>query len=237
MTQIVQLNLNDIIPEPESILINQGVPEGRNVSSRTHQLLAEARDLFATTARPVGLRSEILKEGFNPIFEGEGENTPDNPLLYIFPAADNLALMALTLGKDISVKIEKLFDENNFALGLMLDTMASLAADKAVEVCQRSFSNDLSEKYNRRSNHTVLSYSPGYCGWHISGQKKIFQYLRPERIGISLNKSFLMNPLKSVTGLLVAGKKEIHLFKANYPFCRSCKDAACQERMKRILNT
>ena len=80
----------------------------------------------------------------------------------------------------------------------------------------------------------VLSYSPGYCGWHISAQQKLFQYLRPGDIDISLNDSYLMTPLKSVSGVLVAGRKEIHYFDNSYPFCQDCKVESCLERMERV---
>ena len=118
----------------------------------------------------------------------------------------------------------------------MLDAVASSAAEKAVEVCETFFFNDLSKRQNTTHEPFVLSYSPGYCGWHVSGQKKLFRYLKPEKIGISLNDSCLMTPLKSVTGLLVAGKKEIHLFdEGSYSYCSLCKDRTCAERMKKIL--
>jgi hypothetical protein len=80
----------------------------------------------------------------------------------------------------------------------------------------------------------VLGYSPGYCGWHISGQKKLFASLKPRKIGISLNEGFLMTPLKSVSGVLVGGKREIHLFTPNYSFCKSCKTHSCLPRMKEL---
>ena len=57
----------------------------------------------------------------------------------------------------------------------------------------------------------VLRYSPGYCGWHVSGQINLFNTLTPEKIGITLGESCLMNPLKSVSGVLVAGPPNIHI--------------------------
>ncbi|MFQ6112651.1 MAG: vitamin B12 dependent-methionine synthase activation domain-containing protein, partial [bacterium] len=168
---------------------------------------------------------------FQTVLRGEGQNAEDTPIAHIFPQADHLALFALTMGSDVSLKIEELFKNNDFALGSMLDSVASLAADKAVEVCETTFSENLRERHPDSSDNHVLSYSPGYCGWHISGQKRLFQFLQPERIGISLNNSFLMIPLKSVTGVLIAGKKEIHFFETNFPFCSDCKTHSCRLRM------
>ena len=86
-------------------------------------------------------------------------------------------------------------------------------------------------------DHTVLGYSPGYCGWHISGQRKLFDYLRPDAIGISLNTSCMMNPLKSVSGVLVTAEPDAHRFKPRFSYCPECKDRSCVERMQQLPNT
>ncbi|MEW5807331.1 MAG: vitamin B12 dependent-methionine synthase activation domain-containing protein [Acidobacteriota bacterium] len=232
---------------------SQGISEGKPVPEKISALVERAMDLAAAVAKPVGLKSKISIEDFDHIYRGEGQNEPDTPLEHIFPQANRLALFAVTLGSDISKEIEMLFKRNNFALASMLDAVASLAADRAVgilEACflndvfrDNEFSNDALQQDTAKSknasqasssNILVLSYSPGYCGWHVSGQKKIFAYLRPERIGISLNESCLMIPLKSVTGVLIAGPSEIHVFEPCYPFCRLCKDRTCLERGKNI---
>jgi hypothetical protein len=43
-----------------------------------------------------------------------------------------------------------------------------------------------------------------------------------------------MTPLKSVSGVLVAGDKEIHRFKPKYPFCKVCQTHSCLQRMKML---
>jgi len=236
MNRIMQFNLTDIMPEQEAVLRNQGIPEGTYIQNRICTLLAKARDVFAASAQPVGTLLELSIKECETIFNGEGKNAKDIPVERILTQADNLALFALTMGSEVSEIIGELFKDNEFALGSMLDAVASLAADKAVEVYETYYFDDLSKRDLATPETCVLSYSPGYCGWHISGQKQLFHYLEPEKIGISLNDSFLMTPLKSVTGLLVAGKKEIHLFNEGaYDFCNLCKDRTCQERMQRLL--
>lgn len=235
MNQIMQFNLTDIMPTQEAVLQSQGILEGATVKPRIQTLIAEAMDIFTQCAQPVGTIKELFRNEFETVLRGEGQNAEDTPIAHIFPQADHLALFALTMGSDVSLKIEELFKNNDFALGSMLDSVASLAADKAVEVYETTFSENLRERHPDSSDNHVLSYSPGYCGWHISGQKRLFQFLQPERIGISLNNSFLMIPLKSVTGVLIAGKKEIHFFEPNFPFCSDCKTHSCRLRMKSLL--
>jgi hypothetical protein len=228
MNQTIKLELRDILPEQGAVLQHQGIPKHVNVSQTTQALFKNAMEIFTENANPVSLIGTLSIDQFDSIFRGEGNNPEDIPLKHIYPQAEQLALFALTMGSHISEKIEQLFKDNDFALGSMLDAVASLAADKAAEVCENYFHRQLGEP----SDLTVLSYSPGYCGWHISAQKKLFQFLHPEIIGISLNDSYLMIPLKSVTGVLVAGKKEIHFFDNDFPFCDDCKTYSCLVRMK-----
>ena len=79
-----------------------------------------------------------------------------------------------------------------------------------------------------------LRYSPGYCGWDITGQRKLFHALRPEEIGITLRESCLMEPLKSISGVLVAARPEDHRFDNTYQFCRTCSTQTCRSRIAEI---
>jgi hypothetical protein len=242
MSHIARFNISEIMPERASILKAQGISEGKPVPEKINSLLEKAVETASTRVWPVGMISEVSIKEFEAIFRGEGQNEPETPLEGIFPKADQLSLFAVTLGSKISLEIDELFKSSDFALGTMLDTVASQAADKAVEVMEIRFLDDTKKKHINKNKKGipsqdiyVLSYSPGYCGWHVSGQKKLFEYLKPDEIGISLNESFLMSPLKSVTGVLIAGSREIHFFEANYPFCKFCKHPTCLDRRKNIL--
>ena len=123
----------------------------------------------------------------------------------------------------------------------MLDAAASAAADMASDLAAErwEYEQGHSDKLMRPS---VLAYSPGYCGWHVSGQRKLFERLRPEEIGITLNASFLMSPLKSVSGALVCAEPEAHSlafesegFEERFECCDACRDRSCRERISRLL--
>jgi len=118
----------------------------------------------------------------------------------------------------------------------MLDSVASAGVEKAADIVETKFLESLMTKGTVDKETVVMRYSPGYCGWHVSGQRKLFEYLKPSRIGIVLRDSFLMEPLKSVSGVLIAGKKEIHIFEDNYPFCSECETHSCQERIRALLD-
>jgi hypothetical protein len=237
MNDKISLKVSEYMPTDMEILGHQGIKEQQNINPQITDLVKEAKKIFKSAAKPAGVMVELSLPRFDSIFMGESLNERMNPLQQIYPQAERLALFAITMGSKISDKIENLFDKNDFAIASMLDGLASLAADKAVENLEKRYYKEIYHDQPNNSDLYVLSYSPGYCGWDISGQKKIFRFLKPERIGMSLNQRYLMTPLKSVTGVLIAGKKEIHLFNIDFPFCRHCKDFSCRKRIKTMLNT
>jgi hypothetical protein len=231
--QVIKPPLEQIEPEPASIFRRQGIPDGVAVPERVRKLYDDAETIFYRHAAPMGIVAGITHDDFAAVYRGNERNEPDTPLQKIFPQARHLALMAFTLGPAISREIQARFDGNGLALGYMLDSIASYCADKAGDAAAKLFREKLTPPEKERSGHDsrTLLYSPGYCGWHVSGQGKLFEYLKPEDIGISLNESYLMIPLKSISGVLVTGDKKIHQFKNSYPFCALCKTRNCRERM------
>jgi len=231
MNEIVQFSNEELMPERDAVFANQGVPAGRSVSAEIESLYERSLALLREKAAPVGIWREIVTPDFAAIYEGEGRNEPRTPVGDIFGGAESLRLFALTLGAPVSDEIKQRFAANDFALGTMLDAAASAAADGLASVLEKRYPNDLSRSGQDVENIGVLAYSPGYCGWHISGQGKLFEFLHPEQIGIRLTDSFLMQPLKSVSGVLIAGPREIHYFRNSYPFCSQCNTKGCLARM------
>jgi hypothetical protein len=233
--QTIQFELEEIRPTREAVLDHQGIPEDAEVPKRILALYEEAASMFAGLARPRGLIAEISDDEFREVFPGEGNNADDAVVANVFPKADHLALFAATMGEEVSQAIAELFDKNEFALGVMLDAVASMTADRTSEVIADNYHARLVAEERATPAHHVLGYSPGYCGWHITGQRKLFAYLTPADIGISLNDSCLMSPLKSVSGVLVSGSMDVHIFKAGYSYCPQCKNASCVGRMERLM--
>jgi hypothetical protein len=225
----------EVTPSPDTVFDHQGIPAGAEIPDRIAGIHAEAVSQFAEVSRPVGIMLEIEGTDFQSILIGEGRNADDVLVAGIYPDADRLALFAATMGQGVSDRIEALFASNEFALGSMLDSVASQSADRAADILEERYRAELIERGLITIDHFVLGYSPGYCGWDISGQRALFDRLHPGQIGISLNDSFLMTPLKSVSGVLVAGHIDIHLFKARFSYCPSCKNRSCVGRMERLV--
>jgi hypothetical protein len=231
MKQKIEITIEQIKPDPTGVFELQGIPAGIQPPGRVRAVYDEAAALFHSLAAPVGIMADVTQSEFAGIYAGNGLNEPDTPLEHIYPRAERLALFAFTLGQPISGEIKKLLEAKNLIMAYMLDSIASYSADKASEAAQRLFTHQFFTG-PRAASTRVLLYSPGYCGWHISGQEKLFAYLEPGEIGITLNESCLMEPLKSISGVLVAGKAEIHRFANAYPFCKQCQTHTCRKRIK-----
>ena len=236
MERVVLFSSQEALPERAAVLAAQGIPDGREVPRRIEALLGKALDLFQEHATPVALLQETGKREFSRVYRGEGDNDPDDPLAGVYPDASALALFALTVGGGLCRKINDLFDANEFALGSMLDSVASEGAEKVSRIVERRFERSLVGRGVRPDLAKTLGYSPGYCGWHITGQRALFRALHPEEIGVTLGESCLMEPIKSISGVLVAGPSAIHDFPDTYSFCRNCRDHPCRKRIEQLLN-
>jgi len=225
----VVFSIAEAMPPRGGVLQQMGMASPGEVSSRTGALVESATDEFERLAEPRGLVDDVTAEEFAVVYAGEGRNGHETPLEQIYPRADSLALFVATLGERVSTRITELFAADDMARGFVLDAIASVSADLLTD--------RLTVRYRERVSHggtAVLGYSPGYCGWHISAQRKLFRRLGPGEIGISLNESCLMQPLKSVSGVLVAGAGPIHRFRPEFSFCEGCATRQCLPRMRSV---
>jgi len=231
MKDILSLESIRQAPPVAVVLARQGVPQGHPVSQRVQSLAQASRALYESLAEPRGVISEVSLDEFLQIYRGEGNNQLPAPLPGIAQQADGLALFAATVGDAVSRRIEELFLENDPATACMLDGIASDRAEEATVLMAEAFRTALLRQEKVNGEARALSYSPGYCGWHITGQRTIFTHLKPERIGITLNETCLMSPIKSVSGVLVVGPLEIHEFDNEFEFCLDCATWECRSRI------
>jgi len=231
--EIVRFSKPEALPEAREVLAAQGLPEGDALAPRLHGLLAEAMSTAVALVEPRAVCEELSGERFASVLAPLGIPGGDLVVGRVYPRADALALFVATLGEALPARIRQLFDEDALAEGWMLDAVASAGADLLAD--------RLAERYRQAlvargmGDTRVLPYSPGYCGWPTRGQRPLFDALRPEEIGVTLNDSCLMSPIKTVSGVLVAGPGEAHKFRPNFPFCADCQTHECGRRMASVL--
>jgi len=235
MRKTMSIPIDDVIPSIGAVLKGQGVPESVVPDKRMVQLARESVSIYKRFSDPVGVIMEISKVDFELVYNGEGKNDNEAPLSMIYKESDSLALFTVTIGEKVCTEIAQLFNNNDFALGAMLDSAASEGAEMAAQVVESYYKDYLTEIGRFTSLAGIMQFSPGYCGWHISAQKKLFEFLHPAEIGIKLRESYLMQPLKSISGVIVAGPKEIFDFDDTFPFCNECDTHSCRDRIKAML--
>jgi hypothetical protein len=231
--EIVRFAKTAAVPEAREVLSAQGLPEGDALAPRLHRLLDEAMSTAAALVEPRAVCAELSAERFAAVLAPLDIPRDDLAVGRVYPRAQALTLFVATLGGSLPERIRQLFDEDALAEAWMLDAVASAGADLLAD--------RLAERYRQAlvarglDEVRVLPYSPGYCGWPTRGQRPLFDALRPEEIGVTLNDSCLMSPIKTVSGVLVAGPGEVHKFRPNFPFCDDCQTHECGRRMASVL--
>jgi cobalamin-dependent methionine synthase I len=236
MRTIIQIPASEAVPAVGAILEAQGIPRFRQNDERTRTLALKAIEIYRERAKPTGIVMEVTKEEFAFVFQGEGRNESESPVRPISEASDQCALYAVTIGEDLCAEISQRFLSRDFALGSMLDAAASEGTEMTAQALENIYRRYLNENHSIGPRDGTLRFSPGYCGWHVSGQKKLFSLLQPDEIDISLNDSCLMKPLKSISGVIIVGKKDIFAIDDTFSFCRNCVDHTCQERIQALMN-
>jgi len=223
----VKPDIEDLTPSVRHLLAVFDVPRERTVSATIEGILETAVERFAELADPIAITCNVDRDLFTEIYAGEGKNDEPAPLPGIIANANAFYLFTGTLGSKPEEETAKIMASGEYLMATALDACASLAADYLVDYLQRTLEQELDDPHSR-----VLGYSPGYCGWHVSGQRALFKVLKPEGIGITLNDSAMMTPRKSVSGVLVEAPLEAHLFLPEFSFCRECTTHSCVSRQQ-----
>jgi len=136
--------------------------------------------------------------------------------------AEAMAVFACTVGSGISDLSKSSMENGDMIQGYILDTIGSVAVEKAMDVIQQK----LAETESLRGRKITNRFSPGYCDWDIGAQQQLFSLLPKNFCGIKLTESAMMLPIKSVSGIIGIGKKVKLL---DYP-CKICESRNCFRR-------
>ncbi|NJD18220.1 MAG: hypothetical protein FIA95_02915 [Gemmatimonadetes bacterium] len=228
---ILDIGVADVVPDRAAVLAALDVPRHAAERPAVDEVVTSALGAFLHVAQPTGIVSDLSREAFAGVYAEATGNAPSSVVADVFPRSEALALFVVTLGQGPGDAVARAFAERDFALAVTLDAVASEAADRAADVVERRVEARLREDGRLTPDGAALRYSPGYCGWHVSGQAALFRRLEPGRIGVHLTDGGFMRPEKSVSGVILAGPRPIHRFRPTYPFCAACETRACRARM------
>jgi Vitamin B12 dependent methionine synthase, activation domain len=233
-----RLPVQQVLPTSAQVLSTMGYPSDIRPREEVRDKLDLALETFNTLAAPQALTCEVSAHQFADIFHGEGRNDSAAPLGGIYPNASRLSLFVATLGSAVSEASDGFIKSDDNVMAVLLDAAASWAADEIAACLEREFASDQQtlETDSVAGSVVAMRYSPGYCGWHISSQHKLFVFCDPSIIGVTLGPSALMSPLKSVSGVFVAGPASIHRFQPGFEFCSTCKTRSCIDRQSSLVD-
>ena len=136
--------------------------------------------------------------------------------------AEKIVCFIGTIGFDVEKEIGRLLVEHKLSEAYILDAMASVAVEDMVE----QFHQVMEAKCRNESKTVTFRFSPGYCDWPITEQKKLFSVFDAEEIGVELLDSCLMEPRKSISGVFGIAPPG----SAPHNPCLHCREKNCTAR-------
>ncbi|HLN20646.1 MAG TPA: vitamin B12 dependent-methionine synthase activation domain-containing protein [Bacteroidales bacterium] len=146
----------------------------------------------------------------------------------IFPhlkKSDFFTLFLCTAGAETGRRSASAMKNNDLLTGYLYDVIGTEIAEKTADLLQAELLDEAVKNGLKITNR----YSPGYCGWNVEEQHKLFSFFPYNFCGIDLTPSALMNPVKSVSGIIGIGKE---VRKSSYS-CRICDMDSCIYRNTR----
>jgi hypothetical protein len=116
--------------------------------------------------------------------------------------SDSAALFLCTAGEEIGEKSRIFMNGRDLLRGYIYDVVGSEIVEAAAELMQDELEKKMAESGRKITNR----FSPGYCGWDVAEQHKLFNLMNDNFCGIRLSPSSLMEPVKSVSGIIGIGE-------------------------------
>jgi hypothetical protein len=218
-----ELNLK--VSQIESII---GYKEGDSqeiISDLINDILKESEKLCRIKAEYI-IFPDIKFHDYNKSVEISHQFFQINKIIYgQLKKSDSVAVFLCTAGEEIGARSRSLMKEGDLLKGFIFDIVGSEIVETAAELMQEALGAQSSTVGKRITNR----YSPGYCGWDVAEQFKLFQLVPENVCGIRLTESALMIPIKSVSGFIGIGEN----VKLNPYTCDLCDLKDCIYRKKR----
>jgi len=140
---------------------------------------------------------------------------------------EEAALFVVTIGHQFDEWSRNTFKGEDALAGYIIDLVGSELAERTADWLENKIVTLAKEEGKKCSNR----YSPGYCGWSVAEQHKLFSFLPENFCGISLTETALMKPHKSVSGIIGIGKR---MKRVEYP-CSVCRVPHCYKNQELLL--
>ncbi len=136
--------------------------------------------------------------------------------------SEQVGVFACTVSDGLEEYLNSYNPQENITEAYLADLIGTVIVEKTTGMLS-DYLYDLSKLKSLKITNTQ---SPGNCGWDVVEQKKLFGILPENYLGISLNDSGMMHPVKSISGIVGIGEK----VKFKHSECNLCTSANCMYR-------
>ncbi|MCG3215810.1 MAG: hypothetical protein KAS63_03805 [Candidatus Heimdallarchaeota archaeon] len=185
----------------------------KKVSADLMNEIAEMKKLSLDTIKPKGVYDVLESKELEPRF--------------LFNKSEKTILAVCTIGRELEELISRYMQRGELAKGVILDAIASHAAEQTAEQLNQIILNEIKDEI--KDKEITHRFSPGYCQWVLEeGQKLIFRMLPTETIDVTLSVTMMMKPIKSVSFAINIGDKVDK--ELGIGGCETCEMANCVYR-------
>ncbi len=209
-----------------------GGKSSQRLAAKAEELIYESRNLLQPAAVYEQIR--IWEVRHNALL-CSGENTPKvwlnmGPCSELMKKAGAAITSVVTIGSKLDQRVKKLNLQGDYLSAWLMDAIGLIALEQAITKIQRTAV--IEAKKNMWGTGPFLS--PGSIdGWPLSEQKKFCSLVPINRIDVQLNKSNVLVPLKSVSGIIGIGPE--YSSGKTESICRFCaQSSSCRIRAARL---
>jgi len=180
---------------------------GGRLNPQIERMLKEKKDICIRNTSPKIIYGffKIDKIKGNSVYFNSGHIFNGPNISKILKGSKIAIIFIFTLGSKIDDMIKKASSEGDTLATIIMDSittnMLSILGKKAGELIKK-------EGIRKDNWSSTCTYSPGQFKWTIEEQKEIFKMVDGSRIGVKLNKSYLMIPFKSISGIYGFGPED-----------------------------
>jgi len=176
---------------------------GGTRNQATDEYLQKAIALGSTLIDPKGIYDlfPVAKIEKDRLILENGESFRSEHLCKLLEGAEKIVVMCCTIGPALEEKVRELNEEGNYGEAYFLDIYGATAVGRAMF----SLFKELLEEFKFKGYGTTVYMEPGQLDWNIRDQRVVFRLISPEDIGVTLNESNMMSPVKSTTAVFGIG--------------------------------
>jgi hypothetical protein len=205
-----------------------GSRKGRKLSPALKKKVTKLKD---KTSRLIKPRIHFKKHKIQQISRGGVQLASDTSLRSpklsrTMRGSEEVVCFVGTIGKGIEKEIKRLVNLRRLSEAYVMDAMGSVLVENLVD----QFQSHLDDHYKAQDKALGLRFSPGYCDWPVTEQKKLFDLLEPHKAGVELTETCLMRPRKSISGVIPLFQADNCGEQGDYNPCWECKKLDCTAR-------